>query len=229
MTRGRCFERLEDKSNANEFTLEESRLMIALTQPTPIADTPSYETEQALVEALKRRDELAFDKLVEDNRRRLLGVAYRIVGNFDDSLDVVQEAFLAAYIALPKFRGSARLSTWLHRITVNAALQFVRKRRQARESSLDDEGDRLQEVPDAGRRDPESRLAEKQQARIACTKLRNISRTHREVFVMRYLLEHDTEATARSLAITPNAVKIRLHRACLALREAPTESWRQSA
>ena len=191
----------------------------AIPSTLEAAPNAAQHSELQLVAALKRRDDAAYARLVSDNKRRLLAVAVRMLGNMDDAMDVVQDAFLAAFIAIPNFRGTARLSTWLHRITVNCALQVLRNRRRDRERILETgEPAQLDAVPDTRGLDPERRLLKKHEAGLLCHRLQAISKAHREVFVMRHLLELSTEETARRLGTSANAVKIRLHRAGRALR-----------
>src|SRR5258707_11590899 len=78
-----------------------------------------------------------FEELVKRHDRRLFRIAYGVTHNREDAQDVVQEAFLKAYQHLDQFRGASQLSTWLIRITVNEALTQLRKRRTAKEVSVD--------------------------------------------------------------------------------------------
>src|SRR5262245_59283206 len=86
------------------------------------APFPGGADEAALLVALRGGDDRAYQRLVADYGGRLLAVARRILRNEDDARDALQEAFLQAFRALPRFEGHARISTWLHRIVVNAAL-----------------------------------------------------------------------------------------------------------
>jgi len=86
--------------------------------------------DAVLVERLRSRDPQAFEVLVRQYGGRMLATAWRFVGADEDARDVVQEAFLAAFRAIDTFAGAARLSTWLHRIVINAALMRLRSRRR---------------------------------------------------------------------------------------------------
>src|SRR5262249_8337594 len=94
--------------------------------------------EKALLAGLRTGDESAFERLVRDMTGRMLATARRVLGNEDDARDAVQDAFLSAFRALNSFEGNARLSTWLHRIVVNAALAKLRSRQRKPERSIDD-------------------------------------------------------------------------------------------
>lgn len=84
----------------------------------------------ALVERARGGDEEAFAGLVHRHRQRAFAVAYRLVRQREDALDIAQEAFVRAYQSLPSFKGEARFSTWLHRIVVNLALDHLRRQPQ---------------------------------------------------------------------------------------------------
>ena len=94
--------------------------------------------DAALVDQLRAGDRQALETLVRRYGGRMLATARRLVGTDDDARDVVQEAFIAAFRAIDTFAGTARLSTWLHRIVINAALMRLRSRRRRREESIDD-------------------------------------------------------------------------------------------
>src|SRR5580765_1061195 len=93
--------------------------------------------EALLVSRLRARDERAFEDLVRTFGGRLLSVARRFTRNDEDAQDVLQSAYLSAFRALNDFEGACRLSTWLHRIVVNAALMKLRSRRRKPEESID--------------------------------------------------------------------------------------------
>jgi len=93
--------------------------------------------ENALVNALRQGEEWAFETMVRVYGGRLFAVARRICSNEDDARDVLQSAYLSAFRALANFEGSCQLSTWLHRIVVNAALMRLRVRRRKPEDSIE--------------------------------------------------------------------------------------------
>ncbi len=180
--------------------------------------------EAALVEQLRGGDPQAFEVLVRQYGGRLLATARRLVGSDDDARDVVQEAFLAALRAIDTFAGAARLSTWLHRIVINAALMRLRSRRRRREESIDgllprfDEEGRWAE-PAAGWDTSTDVLIERQETRAMVRRaIDQLPLNYRSVLLLRDIEELDTDETASLLGVTPNAVKTRLHRARQALR-----------
>jgi RNA polymerase sigma-70 factor (ECF subfamily) len=184
----------------------------------PVAD------EAALVAGLRERRPDAFETMVRVYTPRLLAVARRLVGNDEDARDVVQDAMLSAYRSIDKFEANSRVSTWLHRIVVNAGLMKLRTRRRKPEESIEpllptfrEDGHYRNELPAwAAASDETAERNEMQQ--IVREAILNLPDAYREVVVLRDIEEQDTAATAAALGITPNAVKIRLHRARQALR-----------
>jgi RNA polymerase sigma-70 factor, ECF subfamily len=179
--------------------------------------------EAALVAGLRARRQDAFETLVRVYTPRLLAVARRLVGNDEDARDVVQDAMLSAYRSIDKFEAQARVSTWLHRIVVNAALMKLRTRRRKPEESIEpllptfrEDGHRNELPAWAAKSDDTAERNETQ--RIVREAILNLPEAYREVVILRDIEEQDTASTAQALGITPNAVKIRLHRARQALR-----------
>jgi RNA polymerase sigma-70 factor (ECF subfamily) len=180
--------------------------------------------EQALLEGLRHGDPAAFETLVRAYTPRLLAVARRMLGNDEDARDAVQDGFLNAFRAIDRFEGQSKLSTWLHRIVVNASLMKLRTRRRKPEESLEpllpafvEDGHHAEQF--SAWSEPADKLAER--AEIGETvreAIRSLPESYREVLVLRDIEELNTEETARALGISPNAVKIRLHRARQALR-----------
>src|ERR1700722_14112572 len=94
--------------------------------------------DPAILEGLRAQDPAVIEAVVRSNSGRLLSVARRMLGNDADAQDAVQDAFLNAFRGLDSFHGGARISTWLHRILVRAALMKLRRRRRKPETSIDD-------------------------------------------------------------------------------------------
>jgi RNA polymerase sigma-70 factor (ECF subfamily) len=192
------------------------------------------EEEAKLVAALQRGEADAFERLVRDNTGRLLAVARRYLRNEDDAQDAVQEAFLSAFKAICRFEGGARLSTWLHRIVVNACLMKLRTRRRRPEESLEDQlpgfrDDGHLAEPTPGWRARADDLLESGEARrLVRERIEALPEGHRTVLLLRDIEGFDTEQAAEALGITPGAVKTRLHRARLALREQLEPHFRRS-
>ena len=180
--------------------------------------------DRELVADLQRGDQASYELLVRRHGGAMLAVARRMLRNEADAREVVQDAFLHAFRAIERFREEARLSTWLHRIVVNAALMRLRAASRRPEVPLDE---LLPQFDDAGKHAehvrplPISVEAALESAEIraqvrAC--LAQLPEQYRAVIVLRDLHESTTAETATLLGITENAVKIRLHRAHQALR-----------
>ena len=185
---------------------------------------PEVAAEAALLAGLRTGSDDAYDTLVRTNSARLLTVARRILRSDEDARDALQEAFISAFKALPRFEGQARLSTWLHRIVVNTALMKLRSRRRRPEEPIesllpgykDDGHQAIEPVEWADRADVALEKAETRafvRARIG-----KLPENYRTVLLVRDIEGLTTPEAADALGISENAVKIRLHRARLALR-----------
>ncbi|HXT69350.1 MAG TPA: sigma-70 family RNA polymerase sigma factor [Vicinamibacterales bacterium] len=178
----------------------------------------------AAAASLRAGDPQAFEQLVRRDMPRLLSVARRVLKNDDDAREAVQQAFIAAYKARDQFEGNAQPSTWLHRITVNKAIDILRARQRRHEDSIDDLLPRF--LPNGHWSEhftvwPEPAEDQIDRKRLAATvreAIDHLPESHRLVLLLRDIEELSTEETATAIGITPNAVKLRLHRARMALR-----------
>jgi RNA polymerase sigma-70 factor (ECF subfamily) len=190
---------------------------------------PSQDIDEAsLLAGLRAGDQTAYEKLVRTHSSRLLAVARRFLRSEDDAKDALQETFLSAFRALHTFEEGALLSTWLHRIAVNAALMKLRTRRRKPEDAIEDllptyredghrEDGHLENLTKPWK-EPDV-LLERQETRVLVREcIDRLPESYRTVLLLRDIEELDTEEAARLLGISPNAVKIRLHRARQALR-----------
>jgi RNA polymerase sigma-70 factor (ECF subfamily) len=188
-----------------------------------------FADESTLVEALRAGNESAFEYLVSTQRERMQAVARRFFAEEEDVRDAVQEAFLAAYRGIDRFEGQARLSTWLHRVVVNACLMKLRSRRRKPEQSLD-EGTAAGLVS-LDPEDAQSRLERREDAAEVQDAISTLPEHHRRVLLLRDIEDRDTRETAEVLSISPAAVKTRLHRARVALRSRLVrvdDNWRSA-
>jgi RNA polymerase sigma-70 factor, ECF subfamily len=185
---------------------------------TPVDD------EATLIAQLRAGDEAAFEQVVRQYGGRLLAVARRIVGTEEDARDVVQEAFMNAFKSLDRFEGNAKLSTWLHRIAVNAALMKLRTRKRKPEQPIDsmlpgfNEDGHFEERFQSWE-EPVDKALEREETRdLVRRQIDALPESYRTVLVLRDIEGLDTEETANMLGLSVNATKIRLHRARQALR-----------
>lgn len=180
--------------------------------------------ETRIVAALRAGDAAAFEAVVRRQSGPMLAAARRILGSEDDARDAVQEAFVSAYRGIAGFDGASRLSTWLHRIVVNAALMKLRSRRRRPEEPLDDllpcfdENGAWTSGMAQQPGSPEVLVASRQTRELVQRCIARLPDSYRVVLVLRDIEDRDTVEVAEQLGVSPNAVKIRLHRARQALR-----------
>jgi RNA polymerase sigma-70 factor (ECF subfamily) len=188
-----------------------------------------------LLARLREGEEAAFEQLVRENTGRMLAVARRFLPSDDDAQDAVQEAFASAFRALPRFEGGSRLSTWLHRITVNACLMKLRTRRRKPEESIDNllpgflEDGHAEKTTPAWRQSADELIERAENRALVREAIEKLPDSYRTVLLLRDIEEFDTETTAKELDITVAAVKTRLHRARMALKTLLDESFSRDA
>src|SRR5713101_686500 len=197
---------------------------IALSTPNPhrLPSTVARADEHLLVAAAKAGDAAAFEELVNRYERKIFRLTMNITGNREDAEDAMQDAFLKSYTHLQSFQGDSRFYTWLVRIAANEALMRLRKRRP-NQLSLDEpiEGKddvMPREIEDWGPT-PEQRYAQSEMQGILKEVIAQLEPDYRVVFVLRDVEELSTEETAQTLGISIPAVKSRLLRARLKLRQ----------
>src|SRR5438876_10953014 len=186
-------------------------------------DTEPVSDELALVQAAKGGDVASFEGLVRRYDRNVFRIAQHITQNREDAEDVVQDAFLKAYGNLNQFQEQSKFYTWLVRIAVNEALMKLRRRRPERMVSLDEEvkteDDSVpREVADWSP-NPEQQYTQAELREILDKTIHGLPATFRTVLVLRDVEGLSTEETAEALDLSIPAVKSRLLRARLQLRE----------
>ena len=178
--------------------------------------------EHLLVSAAKGGDNAAFEELVNRYEGKIFGLTMSITGNRADAEDATQEAFLKSYAHLETFQGDSRFYTWLVRIAANEALMRLRKRRPG-EFSLDEpiagEEDLMPRDLEEWRPDPEQQYAQSEMENIVNDAIERLELDFRVVFMLRDVEELSTEETAEALGMSIPAVKSRLLRARLKLRQ----------
>ncbi len=219
---------------ANASGPETSRDMMKGPE-TPImsvsGSSASIDDEAALVAQARTGNAAAFSSLVERYEGKIFRLAQHITQNREDAEDVLQETFLKAYEHLDQFQGAARFYTWIVRIAVNQALMKLRKRKSDRTVSMDEEIDTgedtvVREI--AGwDENPEQQFSREEMTSILNTAVDGLPPIYRAVFVLRDVDELSTEETAEALNLSIPAVKSRLLRARLQLRDKLTRYFKR--
>lgn len=188
-------------------------------------------SDEELVELAKAGDDEAFPKLVQRYSRRIFRVARNITNHDEDAEDVLQETFLKAYGHLESFQGNSKFYTWLVRIAMNESLMKLRKRRSDKVVSLDEELDTGEDTVTreiaVWEGNPEDRYSQDEMRDILDKTIASLPESFRSVFVLRDVEELSTEETADLLGLSVPAVKSRLLRARLQLREKLTRLFKR--
>ncbi len=199
------------------------------TESIPV-ETP-VDDELELVTRAKQGDMTSFSALLRRYEGKIFRLAMNITQNREDAEDVLQESFLKAYEHLDQFLGNSKFYTWIVRIAVNQALMKLRKRRSDRAVSLDEQIDTgedtvVREIA-AWDPDPEQRYSQEELHEILSTAIDELAPIYRTVFTLRDVDGLSTEETAEALDLSVPAVKSRLLRARLQLRDKLTRFFKR--
>ena len=186
---------------------------------------PSKPSDQQEIEAAQARQQIDPEQLVRDHIAWMLKLAERLLGERALAEDVVQDAFISAFRALDKFEGRSSLKTWLHRITVNAALTKLRQSKRRAEHSIDEDQPEFDQY-ECRVEAPWHSLAsledvmEKDDLRAQVNQaIENLPDSYRIVLQLRDIEGYDTREVAEQLEVSEANVKVRLHRARAALKK----------
>ena len=186
------------------------------------------QNEESLdLEALQKKDKRAFAKLVDQNSDHMYRLALKLTGNPQDAEDVVQETFIKAFKYIKSFEGRSKVSTWLYRIATNEALMLLRKRKDGVTHIDDgietDDGDILPiQIVDWCCL-PEKEIISEETRRVMKEAALQLSDSNRAAFLLRDVEGLSTREAADTLEISESALKVRLMRARLQLREVLSE------
>src|SRR5574340_1270358 len=199
--------------------------MSAMSSPIEI------DNEAAVVAQARSGDARAFSELLQRYEGKIFRLALHITQNREDAEDVLQETFLKAYEHLDQFQGNSKFYTWIVRIAVNQALMKLRKRRTDKIVSMDETIDTGEDTVTreiaAWDESPEQRYSREEINSILIDAIDSLAAPYRAVFVLRDMEELSTEETAEALDLSVPAVKSRLLRARLQLREKLTRHFRR--
>jgi RNA polymerase sigma-70 factor (ECF subfamily) len=187
--------------------------------------------EAVLVAQAKDGDTRAFGDLVRRYEGKIFRLANHITQNREDAEDVLQETFMKAYEHLEQFKGDSKFYTWIVRIAVNQALMKLRRRKTDKSVSLDEQIDTgedtvVREIAAWGE-DPEQQFSREELGEILDGAIESLEPPYRSVFVLRDVDDLSTEETAEALGLSVPAVKSRLLRARLQLREKLTRLFKR--
>jgi len=182
--------------------------------------------EARLVDRCKLGDSVAFDELISAHQDRVFNTAFRLMGNYEEALDLTQEVFLNCFRKIANFKGDSALSTWLYRITVNTAKnrwKYQQSRGLNRMTSMDapmdaDDEERVKQYPDT-QPTPRKVATDRETMSFLEGHLLTLNEEHREVLVLRYMEELSYEEIAEILNLSLGTVKSRIHRARNELRD----------
>lgn len=173
--------------------------------------------EMELVQRAREGDATAFARIVVRYQDRIYNLAFRMLGNEADAADAAQEAFVAAWEGLGRFRGESALYTWLYRVAMNKTLGLRRRRQARREVSSNAEEVLMETAADCRETPPEVADAHEREA-IVQEAIDALPDDLRSVAVLRDIEGLEYEQIAEVLSIALGTVKSRLHRARLVLR-----------
>jgi RNA polymerase sigma-70 factor (ECF subfamily) len=177
-------------------------------------------SDEDVVARVLAGDTAFFEILMRRYNQRLYRVVRGIIRDASEAEDVVQEAYVNAYVHLDQFAERAKFSTWLTRIAINEALARVRRAVRLTPLDLGTDGDEMKSTVKATDPDPERQAASSELRRTLESAIDELPANYRVVLVLRDIEEQSTLETAACLDLTEDAVKVRLHRARATLREA---------
>jgi RNA polymerase sigma-70 factor (ECF subfamily) len=187
---------------------------ISLNLEMALPGVVSRQAEQddvQLVQASQQGDQEAFAVLVQRHQRRVFNLSWRMLQDYEDASEITQESFLAAWQGLPAFRGEARFTTWLYRITYNCCLQQLERRK--RERSLQAAVQVEQILEERNKKQAEDALERRDRQAIVREQLEQLPARYRVVLILRHFQELTYEEIANILSMPVGTVKIHLFRA----------------
>ena len=187
--------------------------------------------EATILAQARDGDTAAFGELIRRYEAKIFRLAQHITQNREDAEDVLQETFLKAYEHLDQFQGNSKFYTWIVRIAVNQALMKLRKRKSDKSVSIDETIDTGEDTVAreiaAWDEDPEQRYSREELNKILETAIDSLAPPYRAVFLLRDVDDLSTEETAEALDLSIPAVKSRLLRARLQLRDKLTRFFKR--
>ncbi|MBK7369046.1 MAG: sigma-70 family RNA polymerase sigma factor [Candidatus Eisenbacteria bacterium] len=188
------------------------------------------EPDADLVTRAQAGDTRAFDELVRRYQDKVFRLTFKILRHDEDAAEATQDAFLSAFRGLKNFKAESTFSTWMYRIGTNAALMKYRRRRDGHVSYEQSQSANPDAEPMAiadWATQPLDELLDSETREILSREVEKLPANEREVFMLRDIMEQSNEQVARELGLTVAAVKSRLHRARVHLRDRVNRYFRE--
>ena len=204
----------------NKTTLRGTISLVELSNKVDDKNRSAVDDDYESVSRCQRGDTNAFEVLVKRHQKKMLNIAYRMTGDYEEASEIVQEAFLSAYKAIKKFRGESKFSTWLTGITVNHAknrLKQIKSRSFHEGTSIDDpvetEGGRFAYEPESREATIIEQLERKEVQEKVQKCINSLDEEYRKVLVLRDIQGFSYEEICDILKIPDGTIKSRLFRA----------------
>lgn len=181
-----------------------------------VISSQSEQDDTQLVKASQQGDQDAFASLVQRHQRRVFNMVLRMLQDYEEASEVTQEAFLAAWMGLPSFRGEARFATWLYRIAYNCALKQLERRKRERYLRAAIEAEQILEEVN---KQAEDTLELRARQAIVREQLEQLPTKYRIVLTLRHIQEMTYEEMADILTLPIGTIKTHLFRARHLLKE----------
>lgn len=181
------------------------------------------ENEENLLKKSKNGDIEAFEELIKGYQKKVFNIALRMIGDYEDASELAQEVFIKIFKSIRNFKEESTFSTWVYKITTNVCLDELRKRKNKRIISLDEEikhdsGESQIQIVDPGL-SPEALLEKKEIKKAVIEAIEELSPEHRIVIIYREMQGLNYEDIARIVKCPVGTVKSRINRARQELKE----------
>jgi RNA polymerase sigma-70 factor (ECF subfamily) len=183
-----------------------------------VFSSQAEQEEAQLVKASQQGDQEAFTFLVQRHQRRVFTMVVRMLQDYEEASEITQEAFLAAWLGLPSFRGEARFATWLYRIAYHCALKQLEWRKRERSLQAAIEAEQILEEVNKQKQAEDSLELRARQAMVR-EQMEELPARYRSVLILRHLQEMTYEEMADILTIPIGTIKTHLFRARYLLKE----------
>ncbi len=182
------------------------------------------DSELRLIERARNGERAAFDSLVDIHKGRAFALAFHFTGNIEDAKDLLQDAFVRAYVNIKKFRGGSNFYTWFYRILVNLCRDFLRKKRTRLKvlvdapGPLDEENEMPLEAVDGGP-DPEDALLNKEIREKVDAAINMLSERQKSAFILKHMQGMKLDEIASVMNCSESTAKVHLFRATKSLQK----------